>query len=231
MRKHHVINNLPVEILTLIFESIKIKELRKLRLICSYWSKLTRDIINSRLNMEKIHIINKKRINAINTNSISRGYCEDYYSIFTNLEIYYTKNKYLLSKLVEDEEIMKFISKRLKADNFMDENSHIKNVRKMTHVEFLDDVENSCNNHKEMIRKIMSSIADSDLKFFMNNYELYSFMLSMGGYPSCIESIPNFENHKEFYESFDAGTIYGIIMVYPDKKTFSLHYQIRGTTL
>lgn len=243
-RKTSIFNGLPIEIINLIFENIKIKDLRKLRFICSYWSKIIRKIINLRLEMEKLHITNKKKINAINTNAIPDGvneYSYDYYSIFTNLELYYTKNNYLLNKLVEDEEIIKFISKKLKVDNILDEDEYITNIRKISHVEFLDYVEKSCNNHKEMVWKIMINITNLDvllekleneshknnfLQFFMNNYELYLF--SFMGYPDYIECIPDFENHKEFYESFDYAMTYGIIMVYPDKKTFSLHYQIRG---
>jgi hypothetical protein len=240
-RKTSIFNGLPIEIINLIFENIKIKDLCKLRLICSYWSKIIIKIINLRLEMEKLHIINKKKINAINTNAIPDGvneYSYDYYSIFTNLELYYTKNNYLLNKLVEDEEIIKFISKKLKVDNILDEDEYITNIRKISHVEFLDYIEKSCNNHKEMVWKIMINITNSDvlleneshknnfLQFFMNNYELYLFNLM--GYPDYIECIPDFENHKEFYESFDYAMTYGIIMVYPDKKTFSLHYQIRG---
>jgi len=241
MRENHVIfNDLPIEIINLIFENIKIKDLRELRFICSYWSKIIREINNSRLEMEKLNILNKKKINVINSNAIPDGINEntyDYYSIFTNIELYYTKNSYILNKLVEDEEIIKFISKKLKADNILNEDDYISNIRKISYLEFLDDVEKSCNYHEEMVWKIMINITNSDsvieseshknnfLQFFINNYELYKFHTAYSDY---IQSTPEYENHKELYDSFDYAMAYGIIMVYPDKKTFSLHYRIRG---
>jgi F-box domain len=231
MTKADIFNRLPIEIINIIFENIKIKDLRELKFICSGWSKIIREIINSRLDMKELYVINEKKINAININEIPDGVNEntyDYYSIFTNAYLYYTKSSYLLNKLMEDEEIVRFISKKIKADN---KNENIR-IRKMSHVEFIDYVEKSCNS-KEMVWKIMTNITDSDtlleedfLQFFMNNYELYKFYT---GYTAdYIESTLEYENHKELYESFDYLMAYGILMVYPDKKTFSLHYQHRG---
>jgi hypothetical protein len=84
-----------------------------------------------------------------------------------------------------------------------------------------------------MVWKILVNVTDSDalleedlLQFFMNNYELYKFYT--GYTANYIESTLEYENHKELYESFDYLMAYGILMVYPDKKTFSLHYQHRG---
>ena len=231
MTKADIFNKLPIEIINIIFENIKIKDLRELRFICSSWSKIIREIINSRLDMKELYVINEKKINAININEIPDGVNEDtydYYSIFTNVYLYYTKNSYTLNKLMEDEEIIKFISKKIKADN---KNKNIR-IRKIPHVEFIDYVEKSCSS-KEMIWKILTNVTDSDalleedfLQFFMNNYELYKFYT---GYTAdYIESTLEYENHKELYESFDYLMSYGILMVYPDKKTFSLHYQHRG---
>jgi F-box domain len=241
MRENHVIfNDLPIEMINLIFENIKIKDLRRLRFICSYWSKIIREIIDLRLGMEKLHILNEKKINAININEIPDGVNEgayDYYSIFTNVYLYYTKNNYLLNKLMEDEEIIKFICKKLKADNLDDHGDSMPSLRKISCLEFLNDVEKSCNYHEEMVWKIMINITNSDfimendshknnfLRFFINSYELYSFHTV---YSEYIESTPEYENHKELYESFDYLTTCGIIMVYPDKKTFSLHYRLNG---
>jgi hypothetical protein len=231
MIKADIFNRLPIEIINIIFENIKINDLRELRFICSSWSKIIREIINSRLDMKELYVINEKKINAININEIPDGVNEDtydYYSIFTNVYLYYTKNSYTLNKLMEDEEIIKFISKKIKADN---KNKNAR-IRKIPHVEFIDYVEKSCSS-KEMVWKILVNITDSDalleedfLQFFMNNYELYKFYT---GYTAdYIESTLEYENHKELYESFDYLMAYGILMVYPDKKTFSLHYQHRG---
>lgn len=243
-RKAKTFNDLPLEIINLIFENIKIRDLCNLISVCSCWSDVIRKIISLRLNMEKLHIINKKMINVINTNSSSDSNNEaiyEYYSIFTNLEIYYTESNYLLNNIIEDEEVIQFIIKRLKVDSLLDENSSMMSVRKISHVKFIDDVEKCCNNYKEIVWNILINITNSDsvieneihrskfLQFFMNNYELYSITFYI--YPSCVECTPDFQIHEELYESFEYAWCDGIIMVYPDKKIFSLHYQIRGGEL
>lgn len=235
-RKPSIFNTLPLEIINLIFENIKIKDLCELKFICSYWSIIIREIINSRLKIEKLHIPNEKKINAIDTTGIIEDGYETYHSMFTNLELYYTRNNYLLNNLTEDEEILKFITKKLGVNDIYDNY-----IGKKNHETFLDHVEKSCNNHKESVWKILIAVTgsydlleklennnykDKFMQSFMNNYELYLFRLR--GYPDYIRCIPDFKNHEEFYESFEAGGNYVIIVVYPDKKTFSLHHEIWG---
>src|ERR1700709_1009119 len=106
-----MINNLPEEVINLIFENIKIKDLYRLRFTCCYWSKLIKRINDLRLDIEELHIADDKKINVINTNPYPGSH--EYYSIFTNIGLYYSKSKYLLSNLDKDEEIIKFISKKL----------------------------------------------------------------------------------------------------------------------
>jgi hypothetical protein len=230
-RKAKTFNDLPLELINLIFENIKIRDLRELRIICSYWSKITKKIINSRLEIERLHIVDEKKVNAINTNPIHNSVIEadyTYWSIFTNLDLYYTRSNYLLNNLVDDEEVIKFISKELGVDNLMD-------IKQISHLEFINDVKKSCDNHEEMIWKILVNITDSDtllenkdkfIQYFTDNYKLYLFNLMI--YPDCINAIPEFQKYEEFYEAFDYSACDGIIMIYPDEKTFSLHYQIRS---
>jgi F-box domain len=235
MRENHVIfNDLPIEIINLIFENIKIRDLCNLISVCSYWLNVIRRIVSLRLEIERLHIVDEKKVHAINTNPIHNSIIEaDYtcWSIFTNLDLYYTKSNYLLNNLVDDEEVIKFISKELRVDNLMDAT----NIKQISHLEFINDVKKSCDNHEEMIWKILVNITDSDtllenknkfLQYFTDNYKLYLFNLMI--YPECINTIPEFQKHEEFYEAFDYSACDGIIMVYPDKKTFSLHYQIRS---
>src|ERR1700709_1270924 len=101
-----MINNLPEEIINLIFENIKIKDLYRLRFTCCYWSKLIKRINDLRLDIEELHIADDKKINVININAIPNydNTQEDYYSIFINVALYYTKTSYILSNLTEDEE-------------------------------------------------------------------------------------------------------------------------------
>lgn len=230
-------SDLPEEVINLIFENIKIGDLRELRFTCSYWLKIIKRIIDLRLEIEKLYIIDEKKVNAINTNPVHNSIIEpDYncWSIFTNVDLYYTKSNYILNNLVEDEEVIKFISKELRVDNLMDAT----NIKQISHLEFFDDIKKSCDNHEETAWKILVNITDSDIllenmdhknkffQYFTDNYELYLFNLIL--YPECINAIPEFQNHEEFYEAFDYSVCDGIIMVYPDKKTFSLHYQIRS---
>jgi hypothetical protein len=107
-------------------------------------------------------------------------------------------------------------------------------IKQISHLEFINDVEKSCSS-KEMVWKILVNITDSDallenkdkfIQYFTDNYKLYLFNLMI--YPDCINAIPEFQKYEEFYEAFDYSACDGIIMIYPDEKTFSLHYQIRS---
>ena len=227
-----MINNLPEEVINLIFENIKIKDLYRLRFTCCYWSKLIKRINDLRLDIEELHIADDKKINVININAIPNydNTQEDYYSIFINVALYYTKTSYILSNLTEDEEVVKFINKDFKFNSFMNE----RNRKQTSYLRFFNEIKMSCDNHDERALRILVNATNSDailendkdkfLQFFINNYRLYYFYTE---YPDYIESILDHE-YKELYHSFDYLMSYGIIMVYPDKKTFSLHYQARG---
>lgn len=227
-------NDLPPEIIKKIFLNIKIKKLRKLKLICSYWYTIIEEIINLFLNIEieELEVDNKRFQEALNIYERWIGSC--------SFNLYYSKSG-SLDKIYDQE----FANKKIDFFKSIGSGYSHKVSRKIYDIRRIF-------NYIEILNKLKEDTNCSAWYYDVLRYKpdgynpdeaLWSTIIAITGSDISLKELKNkcyedkfIQNFMEKYKWYcfenqeikDEGTCYhvSIITVYPDNKTFSILYAI-----